>query len=55
MKKQDGIIKSNDENVLEQVNGGIEQEEGILEVKAVSSAAINQKNTPGGNEDIVKW
>ena len=32
MKKQMGIIKSDDEKILDQVNGGIDQEEDTEEV-----------------------
>lgn len=54
MKKQMGIIKSDDEKILDQVNGGIDQEEDTEEARAVHKAAINQKNNPGGNEEIFK-
>ena len=47
MKKQMGIIKSDDEKILDQVNGGIDQEEDTEEARAVRKVAINQKDNPG--------
>ena len=54
MKKEKGMIKSEDENVLDKVNGGSAQGDDVEEVKAVRQVGVNHKDNPGGNEEVLR-